>query len=99
MQVSFRQSGGVPGIVRGVDLDTSRLAAPVAERLEQLVAASGIRGQSERVSRVARDLRQYEIVIRRESDVASLVCDDVSVPRKVRPLLRFLDEQSGPLVP
>ena len=99
MQVSYRQSGGVPGIVRGVDLDTSRLEEPVAERLEQLVAASEIHGMTERMSRVARDLRQYEIVIRRETEVASLLCDDANVPRKVRPLLRFLDEQSEPLAP
>ena len=97
MQVSFRQSGGATGFVRGVDLDTARLDPATAGRLEELVRTSGIRGQTERVSDRARDLRQYEIVIRGEAGLASLVCDDATLPKKVRPLIRFLDAHAGPL--
>jgi len=97
MQVSFRQSGGATGFLRGVDLDTSVLESAVADRLERLVVASGIHGQIERFSPKERDLRQYEIVIRNEGRVASLSCDDRTVPKNARPLLRFLDAHAGPL--
>jgi emfourin len=99
MHVSFRQSGGVPGFVKGVDLDTGTLDRTVARRLEQLVAESGIEGQETRCSKASRDLRQYEIVIRSEGVVASLTCDDGTVPKEARPLLRFLTERAGPVAP
>jgi len=97
MQVSFRQSGGATGFVRGVDLDTECLDATTAGRLEQLVKTSGIAGETERVSEPARDLRQYEVVIREGGQVASLLCDDATLPKKARPLIRFLDAHAGPL--
>ena len=99
MQVTFRQSGGTSGFVRGVDLDTARLDPATRGRLEELVRRSGIEGEIARVSERARDLRQYEIVIRAEGGVASLVCDDATVPKSARPLIRFLDAHAGPLAP
>ena len=97
MQVSFRQSGGASGFVRGVDLDTARLDPATAGRLEKLVQTSGIEGDIERFSEAARDLRQYEIIIRKEGRVASLVCDDDTLPKSARPLIRFLDAKAGPI--
>ena len=99
MHVRFRQSGGVQGFVRGVDLDTEALDAALVNRLQTLVAASGIHGQETTYSSVERDLRQYEIVIRNEGVVASLACDDETVPAKARPLIRFLIERAGPVAP
>ena len=99
MQVSFRQSGGVQGLVRGVDLDTGALDEALASRLEQLVAESGIAGRQKEYSKVERDLRQYEIVIRNEGTVAILACDDETAPLNARPLIRFLTERSGPVAP
>jgi emfourin len=97
MQVTFRQSGGASGFVRGVDLDTARLDPKTAGRLEHLVKTSGIEGETERVSESARDLRQYEVVIRVGGHVASLLCDDATLPKQARPLIRFLDAHAGPL--
>ena len=99
MQVSFRVSGGVHGLVEGVDLDTEGLDATDASRLEALIAASGLRGRREAFLNAARDMRQYEVVITDRGKVISLACDDRSVPAKARPLIRFLTERSEPMTP
>ena len=97
MQVTFRQSGGTSGFVRGVDMDTARLDPATAGRLEELVRTSGIEGETARVSDRGRDFRQYEIVIHGDGQKASLVCDDATLPKKARPLIRFLDAHAGPI--
>ena len=97
MQVSYRLSGGASGFVRGVDLDTARLDPRTAGRLERLVETSGIEGETERFSDRARDLRQYEVVIRKGGSIASLTCDDATLPKTARPLIKFLDAHAGPL--
>ena len=99
MQVTFRQSGGAGGFVRGVDMDTARLDADTRGRLEHLVKTSGIEGEVARFSETARDLRQYEIVIKSEERVASLACDDATLPKRARPLIRFLNEHAEPMTP
>ena len=99
MQVTFRQSGGATGFVRGVDMDTAQLDPAMRGRLEHLVASSGIEGEIAQFSEPARDLRQYEIVIKSGESVASLACDDATLPKRVRPLIRFLDEHAGPMTP
>ena len=85
--------------MRGVDLDTARLDPDTRGRLEHLVATSGIEGETSRFSDVSRDLRQYEIVIKSDDRVLSLACDDKTLPKRVRPLIRFLDEHAEPMTP
>jgi Emfourin len=97
MRIRFRLSGGVHGLVQGVDLDTEGLDASEASRLETLIAQSGLRGRRESYSNAARDLRQYEVVITDRDEVISLACDDRNVPAKARPLVRFLTERSEPV--
>jgi hypothetical protein len=99
MQVNFRVSGGVHGLVQGVDLNTEGLDATDASRLETLIAESGLRGRRESFSTAARDMHQYELVITDRGKVISLACDDRSVPAKARPLIRFLTERSEPMTP
>jgi|SoiMethySBSTD1v2_1073268.scaffolds.fasta_scaffold1804129_2 emfourin len=99
MQVSFRVSGGVHGLVQGVELDTESLDATLASRLEALIAESGLRGRHEAFLKAARDMPQYEVIITDRGKVISLDCDDRSVPAKARPLIRFLTERSEPITP
>ena len=42
MKISFVQSGGFSGLLRGCELDTAVLAADTAQELEYLTEASGI---------------------------------------------------------
>ena len=97
MKVSFRQSGGFAGLVKGVDLDSSNMAADQGQQLEKLAAASGIQGSTTARLQVARDLMQYDIRIEQNSQVSKLSFDDKTVPPAVQPLLTYLKSQAHPM--
>jgi len=97
MKVGFRQSGGFAGLIRGVDLDTSKMDATQARELEELVAASGIQGSASAHSQTARDLFLYGITIDDNNHAASVSFDDSTIPSAVQPLLKYLKAQARPI--
>jgi hypothetical protein len=97
MKVSFRQSGGFAGLIRGIDLDTSKMDADQAAELEGLVTASGIVGNSKARTHAGRDLLQYEITIVQGKKVSKLSCDDHTIPEAAQPLLTYLRPQARPM--
>jgi len=96
MKITFLQSGGFAGMLKGCTIDAADLAPGERQELESLVAASGLSESFERFSSAGRDLRQYEIVIEKHATVQRIVCDDRSVPESVRPLLAFLVARARP---
>jgi hypothetical protein len=99
MRISFTQSGGFAGLVRGCHIDTATLPPDDRRTLELLVEASRISGEHEALSGAGRDLRQYEIVIEHVGGAARLCCDERSLPESVRPLVADLMERSSPQAP
>ena len=99
MKITFLQSGGFAGMLKGCTIDTIDLAADQRQELESLVAASGFSESFEQFSSAGRDLRQYEIVIEQHATVQRIVCDDRSVPDAARPLLAFLVARARPQPP
>lgn len=99
MRISFTQSGGFAGLVRGCHIDTATLPPDDRRRLESLVESSCISGEHEALSHTGRDLRQYEIVIEHVGGAARLCCDERSLPAPARPLVAALVEQSSPRKP
>ena len=63
MRVTFVQSGGFSGAIKGCVIDAADLAPAERQELESLVAASGLTGAIEQFSSTGRDLRQYDVVI------------------------------------
>ena len=96
MHVKFVQSGGVAGAVRGCELDSASLAPAEARDLEALVESSGLVASGEFLSPGARDLRLYEIQVRRDSGAVSVKFDDQTLPAKARPLVSFLRQNATP---
>jgi hypothetical protein len=96
MKITFLQSGGFAGMLKGCTIDAADLAPGERLELESLVVASGLSESLERFSSTGRDLRQYEIVIERDARVQRIVCDDRSVPEAVRPLVAFLSARARP---
>ena len=90
MRITFMQSGGFAGMLKGCTIEAADLAPEERQELESLVAASGLSESFEQFSSAGRDLRQYEIVIEQHATVQRMACDDRSVPEAVRPLLAFL---------
>jgi len=97
MKVSFRQSGGFAGLVKGVDLDSSKMAADQGKQLEKLASASGIQGNTSVRTQAARDQFQYDIRIEQNNTVSQLSFDDHTVPAAVQPLLAYLKPQAKPM--
>jgi hypothetical protein len=96
MKITFVQSGGFAGMVKGCELTTSDLTPDERQELESRVAASGLTESLERFSPAGRDHRQYEIVIERDGVVRRIICDDHSVPEATRPLVAFLVARARP---
>ena len=96
MRVKFVQSGGVVGVLRGCELESSSLAPEDARELESLVVASGLVESGEFHSPAGRDLRSYEILLDRGQGVVAVTFDDGTMPEKARPLVSFLRRNSKP---
>jgi hypothetical protein len=99
MRITFMQSGGFAGMLKGCTVEAADLAPDERRELESLVAASGLSESFEQFSSAGRDLRQYEIVIEQHATVQRIVCDDRSVPEAARPLLAFLVARARPQPP
>ena len=99
MKITFLQSGGFAGMLKGCTIDATDLAPDQRQELESLVAASGLGESFDRFSETGRDLRQYEIVIEQDATVRRIVCDDHSVPEATRPLVAFLAARARPQPP
>ena len=99
MKITFLQSGGFAGMLKGCTIEAADLAPEERQELESLVAASGLGESFERFSSAGRDLRQYEIVIEQHANVQRMACDDRSVPEAARPLLAFLVARARPQPP
>ena len=99
MKITFLQSGGFAGMLKGCTIDAADLAPDDRQELESLVAASGLSESFEQFSSAGRDLRQYEIGIEQHATVQRIVCDDRSVPDAARPLLAFLVARARPQPP
>ncbi|MEY3203672.1 MAG: hypothetical protein RLZZ21_3 [Planctomycetota bacterium] len=99
MRITFVQSGGVVGAIRGCRIDTAALEPDERTQVESLVAASGITGSFARRSEAVRDARQYQIAIEREAAVVRVTCDDRCVPEEARPLVGFLAAKAVPQRP
>ncbi len=99
MRITFLQSGGFAGAIRGVRLDLATLPAAEREELERLVAACGLAGSCERSTEGGRDRRQYDLAIDRDGRIDRLSCDDGCVPDAARPLVAFLAARATPQGP
>ncbi len=99
LKVTFEQSGGFAGLVKGCVLDADALPADESAELRRLVAASGLETSSKVTSRGARDRRQLAITIDRGGERVAIVCDDGCTPEGARPLVAFLAARAKPVRP
>ncbi len=96
MRITFLQSGGFTGALRGCRLDVAGLPGPERGRLERLVAGCGVEDFGERLSGGGRDRRQYDLAIEQAGRVIRLACDEGSLPESARPLIDYLASRATP---
>lgn len=99
MRITFLQSGGFAGGLRGVRLEAESLAPSDRAELERLVAGCGLEGSCERFSGASRDRRQYDLAIDYGGRVVRLSCDEACLPEEARPLVAFLADRAVPQGP
>jgi hypothetical protein len=96
MRITFMQSGGFAGGIRGCRIDVAGLADAERQELEGLVDSCGIVDSFERFSATGRDLRQYDLAIERDAAPLRLSCDERSLPDAARRLVAFLSARATP---
>lgn len=96
MKVTFTQSGGYTGLVRGVVLDTRDLPEDERRHLESLVRNSGLSGLEQASSSRARDAHQYVLIIEEGPVKHVYEFDDTTKPAAALELIRELRARSKP---
>ena len=97
MRITFVQSGGFVGAIKGRRIDTVALPPDQRGEIELLVMANGITESFTRRSESARDVRQYQIAIERDAAVLRVTCDDRCVPEAARPRIeRVVHDETPP---
>ena len=99
MKISFRQSGGFAGVIRGVELDSQDLPPEEAAALRSFVERSAPLGLIEETDPRMRDPFTYEIAVETDEGSRLFTFDDGTVPEGMAPLLRTLKSRSGPRPP
>lgn len=98
LSVSFTQSGGFAGLVRGCTLDAATLDPAARAELGRLVDACGSDSFAAGAAE-SRDRKRYAIEIRRGDERITIECDDATFPDRARPLAAFLAGRAGPITP
>ena len=95
MRITFIQSGGFTGIVRGCRIDSADLEDEDRDELEELVEKSGWTESWQAFSE-GRDRWQYDIQIDRDARTlhVHVICDDSCVPAAARPLVAYLKDNA-----
>jgi hypothetical protein len=96
VRVTFVQSGGLVGVLRRCELDSSRLPPDEARELESLVKLSGLSESGAKLAAPSRDLHLYEIQVESDAGNISVKFDDSTLPERARPLLSFLRRNAKP---
>jgi hypothetical protein len=96
MKITFRQSGGYTGLIKGCEIDTNALPSDEANRLQALVEQSGLLKTEGRQLSDGRDLLDYEITIEIGHEVHHISFDNMSLPAEVIPLLEYLQSRAKP---
>lgn len=96
MKITYRESGGFAGLVKGTEIDTDSLDPTEAQGVALLVEQSGIEGDKKTVSSESRDLLQYDISIEGDTGRERLVLDSANVTEQVKPLLKYLKQRAQP---
>ena len=99
MKVTFRQSGGYAGLIRGCELDTAAMEPAEAQGLRSLVNNSQILELGLPGEGVRPDLMSYRITIETGGAVHEISLDDLSLTPAIVPLLEYLQDCSGPRSP
>lgn len=94
MKITFHQSGGFVGLIKGCEIDSELLSTAEGQQLNSLVNQSGIlEAQSNNTPNVA-DVYNYHIVIKTKKMTYQVSFDEQNLSEEIIPLIDFLKEHS-----
>jgi hypothetical protein len=99
MKIRSRQSGGLTGLARGYEVNSTSLPSAEASELTALVEQAGLGHSLEAHSPRGRDLTRYDLAIETPAAVRTVSVDDLTAPEQLWPLLEFLTRRARPLPP
>lgn len=97
MKIRYREAGGITGLSRGCDIDTTSLPEDEAHRVVELVDRAALKETRREGPDGARDLIGYEIVIEYEKSKTVVRFDDATVPVSAEELLAYLQGRARPI--
>lgn len=96
VRIKFVQSGGFAGIEREIVLDTNSLSPGEAKSLHILIENSGffdLTSWSPTIKKGA-DYFEYEITVESEGEIHTVKTNDITLPGKLVPLIRYLRQKN-----
>jgi hypothetical protein len=94
MKLSLRESGGVTGLLRECRVDTATLPAAERDRLQELVAASGVTADADLRSGQGADVPAFDLTIESDEQPVRVQVDYASMTKELYPLIEYLSERA-----
>ena len=99
MRIVFRQTGGVAGLIRGVELDSNELPPDQLRRLDQFLGSRDAEKLAAARAPGARDAMTYRLRVERPEGDVTLAFDEPNLPSGLEALIDFLQPQLRPRKP
>ena len=97
MKISFQASGGFAGMRSSASLDTDSMSSEEAQLLKELVTNSNffdLQSESAKPKPGSADYIGYSITIDSEGHTHTVKTNDITMPSKLSPLVRFLQSKA-----
>jgi len=98
VRISLRQTGGVAGLIRGVELESDELPPDQRRALETFLASDEASRLAAR-SPAARDALTYRLRVERPGGELTFAFDEPSLPPQLEALVDFLQPRLRPRAP
>jgi len=90
MKVCYRQSGGIAGITKGVDLDVDALSPDEASLVHRILPRLREACQAAAPLSPQPDVRQIMVEVSDGGETSRLLLDERKVPEELKPLVQLL---------
>lgn len=97
MKISFQSSGGFAGMHTSVAFDTDSMSSGEAQQLKDLITNSNffeLPPELPKPKRGSADYMGYSITVDSEGRKHTVITNDITMPSKLTPLVRFLQSKT-----
>lgn len=99
LKISYEQSGGYAGLIRGCTIDAATLAPATAAVMKRLVEAAPLTSMETARTQGVADLLLHNLKVETDAGTFHLSFDDLTLPEALKPLVEFLARRCKPVPP